>query len=171
MLLPGAFSMTITVGTSSTGEVAEACWDGGAACWCLIRHRSQVIGHDVGWHSYLGTSHATVRLVSGKEQRSLLWIGNLDGVLGVTWRGFSFFLSQGRGASHGYVHCSAVQSHLCSVLWGLQPQNLLMVLVPAQPKKGMQEWSCCTGFKDSEALLPAGVSRPLLLQHSSYPKK
>lgn len=71
--------------------------------------------------------------------------------------------------------CALLSSQIPPVLCTMRPPApkpaLPMVLVPAQTKKGIQGWSSCTEFKDSETLLPAEVFHPLLLQHRSYPDK
>lgn len=108
-------------------------------------------------HSYIGTSHGTILAGQWEEQRGLQWVGNLDGVSGVTWRGFIFPFSQGRGVSHSNVHCSAVKSHLCSVLWGLQLQNLLCQWSWLQPRQKK-------GFRDGALAQSSRTLKPFCLQ-------
>lgn len=181
MLHKLGFSVTMTAGTSTSGEVAEACGDGVAACWCLKRHRSQ----DGTWGGkqhpsmmmdalHLCVWNAACSSLAGHraEERSLQWVLKLDGVSGADLR-------RSQPPLGAKSSCSRLRALLGSCIL---PRSMYYEAFSSKTcfpnssgsspdKRGMQGQSCCTESGESGTLLHAGLSHPLLLRHTSSPEE
>lgn len=120
--------MAITAGTSTSGEVAAACWDGVAPCWRLSRHRSR----DVKWGGKQQPSMANPLhlCIWRKVCNSLSGHGEEFAVDSEARRSIGSWLEKVSASSWGKEEelralLGSQTPPLCSVPRGLQLQNLL----------------------------------------------
>lgn len=109
----------------------------------------------------------------GEEESGLQWIVKLDRVTGADLESSQIPPGSKKKRCSGLHALLSSQIPPCALYHEAFSSKTCLAESSGSSldKRGMRGQSCYAEFKESETLLPAGASHPLLLQHISFPEK